>query len=453
MLPIGKIGWLCGTLLFLVVVSTQAQPEQTPQAQVLLQRLSGKIVFQSNRDGDWEIYVMNVDGSNLAQLTHNGANDEYPVWSPDGSQIAFQTNRDGNYEIYVMNADGSQPRNLTNHPADDYSPGWSPDGKRLTFDSERDKGMEVYLMNSDGSEQTQLTDSFGKNILPDWSPDGQSITYTGNRYLGWNVYVTNLDRSDDKRITDGHGACRPDWSPDGKKIAYVSQQWDGKGDIGLMNPDGSDKTRLTPDDKNYDYHPAWSPDGAYIAYAKTPDKNTGNWEIYVMSADGQEHARITDHPAIDNFPDVARGRVPDELAKRTTIVYEAETSPRTLGDVQDDPDASAQQAVYTGATKHTGFLGYGPYELYQPGSYVARFRLKTSHHKEKAPILRIDVATGVGQTILAQQDVRGKDFRRDKQYQEFTLPFVVAAPQQVEFRVFYLGNAAVWVDRVAVTKN
>jgi TolB protein len=274
-----------------------------------LKGVSGKIAFQSDRDGDWEIYIMNADGSNLVQLTHNTFADEYPVWSPDGQQIAFQTNRDGNYEIYVMNADGTAPRNLTQHPSEDRNPGWSPDGKRIAFDSRRNNDLEIYLLNLDGSGLVQFTDKLGRNILPDWSPDGKFIAYTGNRYLGWNVYIMSLDHTLDWRLTDGHAACRPDWSPDGKRIAYVSSKADGKGDIWLRNPDGSGETRLTFDDKNYDYHPAWSPDGNYLAYAKTSDKKNGNWELYLMTADGKEHLRLTDHPARDSFPDCASGSV------------------------------------------------------------------------------------------------------------------------------------------------
>src|SRR5216117_1854859 len=83
-----------------------------------------RIAFTSARDGNWEIYVMNADGSNATRLTDNGA--QMPAWSPDGTRIAFTSARDGNWEIYVMNADGSDPRNLTNNPAADGGAAWRP---------------------------------------------------------------------------------------------------------------------------------------------------------------------------------------------------------------------------------------------------------------------------------------------------------------------------------------
>ena len=68
-----------------------------------------KLVFSNNTDGDYEIYVMNADGTGVRQLTHNSSNDQQPSWSPDGKQIAFTSNRDGDFDIYVMNADGTTP--------------------------------------------------------------------------------------------------------------------------------------------------------------------------------------------------------------------------------------------------------------------------------------------------------------------------------------------------------
>jgi len=463
MLKIFRRGVLCLIVSALGILGacqdekTVAVPEsknleqKSSQIDPWLKNVSGKIVFQSDRDGDWEIYVMNADGSNVVQLTHNSAADEYPVWSPDGKQIAFKSNRDGNFEIYVMDADGTNQKRLTNHPSNDEDPAWSPDGKHIAFHSDRKSGLEIYIMNVDGSELTQFTHTIGRNGLPAWSPAGKWMAYTGNRYLGWNVYVTNLDKTDDKRLTSGHGACRPDWSPDSKKIAYVSGKADEKGDIWVMNPDGSEKTQLTFDDMNYDYYPAWSPDGQYIVYAKTSHKQTGNWEIYAMSSDGQKHVRITHHPARDEFPDWHSGRVSDELLMRQKFIYEAEFSPRTTGSQREDPEASGAQAVYADTTDKKGFVVHGPYTSYPPGEYVASFRLKTDRADLQEPVVLIDVVTDTGKTTLAQKEVKGSDFLKNSRYQEFQLPFSLKESRILEFRVYFFATTNIWVDKVIVT--
>jgi len=85
----------------------------------------GRIAFDSDRDGDWEVYAMNPAGANLVALTQNqGGYESQPAWSPDGGKIAFESNRTGNFEIYVMDADGANPTNLTQNEAEDWNPAW-----------------------------------------------------------------------------------------------------------------------------------------------------------------------------------------------------------------------------------------------------------------------------------------------------------------------------------------
>ena len=133
-----------------------------------------KILFQSDRVPDttvavrFRIYVMNSDGSNVNRLTPQDSSDSYqPAWSPDGTKIAFGSNRDGNGEIYVMDVNGANVVRLTTHSAEDGQPAWSPDGSKIAFVTARDGNAEIYLMNAtDGSELVNLTNNADADFTP-----------------------------------------------------------------------------------------------------------------------------------------------------------------------------------------------------------------------------------------------------------------------------------------------
>jgi Tol biopolymer transport system component len=121
---------------------------------------------------DRAIFTMAADGSRLSTVFDvSGAYDSAPAWSPDGEQIAFESDQDGDMEIYVMNVDGSDVRQMTDNTIHDEGPVWSPDGKRITFTSgPGDLDGDIWVMDSDGSGRTQLTDSPGRDESPDWQP-------------------------------------------------------------------------------------------------------------------------------------------------------------------------------------------------------------------------------------------------------------------------------------------
>lgn len=252
-----------------------------------------KIAFRSDRDGKFQIYVMNADGSNLTRLTTTPGDNMVPNWSPDGTQLAFHSNRDGNWEIYVMDADGSNQRRLAANPAEDSHPVWSPDGRRLAFHSNRDGDYDVYVMNADGTGVTALTRNQADDAWAAWSPDGRQIAFSSTAAGSWDIWVMNADGSGLTNLTQGaapfppgpHPVSRslifnwalrrdpaqpasnivPTWSPDGSRIAFMSNR-DGLYDIYLMNADGTGPMDLTQTDLCPEVAPSWSPDGSKIAF-------------------------------------------------------------------------------------------------------------------------------------------------------------------------------------------
>jgi len=245
------------------------QAADTAQVTVTLTPTQGKIAFDTDRDGNTEIYVMNPDGSDQTRITNNPAADYDPAWSFDGSQIAFVSSRDANSEIYKMNADGSGQTRLTNNAATDDQPAWSPDGSQIAFVSRRDGNDEIYVMNADGSGQTRLT----------------AVAAAAGGPL----------RLTDTPATDGG----PAWSPDGSKIAFHSER-DGNSEIYTMNPDGTNVTRLSYTSLT-DREPAWHPAGTTLAVSTFCTCN-GRFQIYVSGISHWAASRITYSYAFDVHP-------------------------------------------------------------------------------------------------------------------------------------------------------
>jgi TolB protein len=214
------------------------------------EKLISMIAFVKNGN----IWVMDPSGKNKRQLTKTGK-DFAPAWSPDGKRIAFMSRREGNFDIYVMDLDGSNLKRLTRHRAHGYYPDWSPDGRRIVFDSLRDGDYEIYVMDADGSNKKRLTRKMTYNHFQRYSPDGR-ITFVSKG--GREIYIMDPDGSNKKRLTRG---SYPAWSPDGKKIAFMR-----RGQIYIMDADGSGRKRLTRGG-DMAFYPTWSPDGKKIAFS------------------------------------------------------------------------------------------------------------------------------------------------------------------------------------------
>jgi TolB protein len=256
------------------------------------------LAFVSERDGNSEIYVVNVDGTGLQRLTSDAGQDVDPAWSPDAERIAFASDRAGRWDIYVMDADGSNVVRRTETGQWNSSPAWSADGTKIAFSSLRDGQYGLYVMNVDGDwgNPTRVGFDRGWNGHPAWSPDGERIAFVSDWRafdFVYDLYVVSADGSRITTLIEGPFNpfifyFQPSWSPDGARIAVVvcGYAWENcypSSSIAVANADGSGLKTLV---QTSGYaRPTWSPDGSTIAFSSRAC-SACEGELRYVSADG-----------------------------------------------------------------------------------------------------------------------------------------------------------------------
>lgn len=298
----------------------QLTPTEIPETETpspLTGSGGGRIVFASKRIEDqYEIYVMNADGSDKRRLTHTPYEDTDPIWSNDGMQIAFVSDRTGRFEIYVMNADGSNERKMTNGGG--WGPTWSPDDSLIAFERiDEERTSNIYVMNADGTGDRKLTqkDSDLDIYNSDWSPDGNQIVFAVELIPETSEFLiadSTLNIIDVRDLLQGTGETIlvplprasdrvndwPKWSPDGSQILFSSMAGRHR-DLFVINPDGSNLRNITNTPSFDEFALDWSPDGRRITFQSSA---MGGWDIYVMGLDGTDLMQLTTHEANDVSP-------------------------------------------------------------------------------------------------------------------------------------------------------
>jgi Tol biopolymer transport system component len=188
-----------------------------------------RIAFEKITDDRRSVWVINIDGTEEREVTSHAGYHSVPAWSPDGSRLVYASDPNASpgdcefpapegscsYDIYTIEVDGSNPTRLTDHPSQNGFPEWSPDGTRIAFHSDRDGNWDIYAMNPDGSDLTNLTNAPALDANPSWSPDGTQIVFTSNRDgAGELTHIMDADGSNPRLLTNmpgGSEALWPDW--------------------------------------------------------------------------------------------------------------------------------------------------------------------------------------------------------------------------------------------------
>jgi len=274
----------------------------------------GRIVFDSDRSGNLDIWFLAAGSVEPVQITTDSGSDRVASWHPDGQSVIFSSDRLGGpsvpsggalraYGLFVARLDGSEDRHLLGTRTFNSGAHYSPDGSEIVFFSDARETTQIYVVDPDyqpnrGSEPVALTDD-RHNDAPAWSPDGSKIAFRSLRDGNGEIYVMDADGSNVMRVTDDPAEdSSPSWSPDGSQIAFQSDRAGGR-HIFVMNADGSDVRQLTFGEQR-DGFPSWSPDGEWIAFDRVVTRE--NIEILVTRLDGSELINVTNNPARDAFP-------------------------------------------------------------------------------------------------------------------------------------------------------
>lgn len=303
------------SLLLLVVllvgfaVNRFQQPPTIPQGVP-----NGELAFISDRDGNWEIYILDSQGQ-VRNITVDSANDYFPSWAFDSQQINFVSDRTGALGPTQIKPDGTGARSLTILSAIttlffenrlDWDPQWSPDGNYLWWASLRDFNLELYVMDKDGENVTRITNNPARDWFGSWSPDNTRLAFSSDREGSENIYIIDIAGENLRQLTDSpEDDLRPFWSLDGGQIAFVSERENplpsGVMDVFVMNPDGSEQRKLAAE-TTFEGGLMRSPDGTQFVYMSNRD---GRWHLYARATDCEGDScvrRLTDGDSDNLFP-------------------------------------------------------------------------------------------------------------------------------------------------------
>jgi TolB protein len=264
--------------------SDDKSADQSTDLRSELKSYPHKIVHESNRDGNWELYLMNAGGSNPVNITNTPDVDElYPKPSPDGSKIAFVADTgkaDARLRsVYYMNSDGSNRVKVADHGREQC---WSPDGKEIaymkdefenfSFHDGATKGLYIYNLQT-GKTRQHPNKRIEHLYTLNWSPDKKWFVATVHGGMGFSHGILAIEADGDRVIDLKLDGCRPNLRYDGKKVCWGHGDFcAGVADLDLTSTPKATNIHNVVENKDpiETYHITWSPDGKYITYSRGP---------------------------------------------------------------------------------------------------------------------------------------------------------------------------------------
>jgi len=250
---------------------------------------NSQIAFVSNRSGGRakEIYVTDLTGTEVTQITKDRTLSLGPSWNPAANVLTYFSYKQGGPYPYRLDLSGGRESRL--YPVVGYKSQWSPDGTTIAVSLEQEGNSDLFLLSPEGRLIRRLTENPDIDISPTWSPDGQEIAFCSNRSGNPQIYVVNVNTGRSRRLTfKGDYNTSPAWSPKGDLIAYTTRS--GGFHIMTISPTGGDPKEVAAGED-----PSWAPDGRYLVFSQRR-------RLYIASKDGRSVKQLTAGGGDDTSP-------------------------------------------------------------------------------------------------------------------------------------------------------
>lgn len=255
---------------------------------------SSRIAFVSYEKNTKDIYLTDILGRKVRQVTRHNNLTVSPRFTADGNYLSYSSYHTGNQNLYITDLrQNKTTKAISRRKGMNLAPSWAPDGETCVVTLSISGSPDLYLMDRDGAIIEQLTSKSGINVSPTFSPDGRYIAFVSDRSGRPQVYLMDMDTGQQRRLTyEGSENAEPDWSPTENKITYSSLR-DGVYQIFTLDPFSKEAPFQVTNGLSRHESPVWSPDGNQIIFTKRDGRRQ---QIYAIMKNGSYMRKVISFP-------------------------------------------------------------------------------------------------------------------------------------------------------------